>query len=227
MINFRQSFKGSYPITLDYGEKWPPLYTDESPHRGIDYGCPMNTEILASADGTVKLVGNLTVGYGKYIKLSHAGGYETLYAHLNRIDAEIGQTVKKGQVIGLSGSSGNSTGPHLHFEVRKQNVQIDPKTVLRSEIDSYPSTYTPNAEKREFDTVASGICIVVCDAANVRCHCDMNRVIGVRYKGDEISIGSEVTWWNGLPYRDYYDAEYKCWLRIAEHDPTEQMIRNV
>ncbi len=80
--------------------------------------------------------------------------------------------------------------------------------------------------KPQFEAVQSGLCVVVCDAANVRCHCDMTRIIGQRKKGTVISIGDEVTMYNGLPYRDYYDAEKKCWLRIAEHDPTDQIIKN-
>jgi len=227
MTTFRQPFHGSYSITLDFGEAWPPLYTDESPHEGIDYGTPMGTEILASADGVVTLVGNLQVGYGKYIKLSHENGtFDTLYAHLDKIYVRYSQTVKQGDVIGLSGSSGNSTGPHLHFEVRKKGIKIDPKTVLISTIDSYPSNYTPNAKQREFEPVQRGFCKVVCDVANVRCHCDMSRVMGTLEKGELISVGEDVTMWNGLPYRDYYDPRVKCWLRIAEHDPETQIIVN-
>lgn len=225
-MTFRQPFRGSYPISLDFGEAFPPLYTAESPHEGIDYATPVGTEILASADGTVQLVGNLTVGYGKYIKLSHAGGMVTIYAHLSQVFVRMNQSVKQGDVIGLSGNTGNSTGPHLHFEMRRNGIKIDPKTVLISTIDSYPSTYTPNQKKREFEPVRAGFCRVVCDVANVRCHCDMSRVIGTLKKGDLIAIADEVTVWNGLPYRDYYDPHYKCWLRIAEHDPYDQIIVN-
>ena len=225
MIQFRQPFRGDFPITLDYGETFPPLYTDESPHRGIDYGCPSFTPVLASADGTVTTVGNLEVGYGKYIKIFHDDQYETLYAHLSRIDVKYGQKVKRGGQIGVSGNSGNSTGPHLHFEVRKNGIPVDPKPLMMNEIDGYPANYSP-VEKTDFEKVTEGLCEIVCDVANVRCHCDMSRVIGTRKKGDIISIGDKVTMWNGLPYRDYYDAEYKCWLRIAEHDPETQMIRN-
>ena len=223
---FRQPFQGDYPITLDYGEKWLPLYTDESPHRGIDYGCPMGTPILASDDGYVTFIGRLKEGYGNYIILSHEKGYATVYAHLSEILVRDNQRVTKGQVIGKSGSTGNSSGPHLHFEVRINGIKIDPKTVLQSVIDTNPSNYTPQPEKPQFDTLRAGTVIVVCDYANVRCHCDMNRVMGQRKKGDILSIGDEVTMYNGLPYRDYYDPYFKCWLRIAEHDPDTQIISN-
>lgn len=226
MITFRQPFQNDYPITLDYGESFPPLYTDESPHRGIDYGTPLWTPILASADGTVDFTANLTVGYGKYIRLKHADGYVSLYAHLSEISVREGQTVAKGQVIGKSGSSGNSTGPHLHFEVRKNNVVIDPKTVLQSVLDSNPINNTPDPVKPQFEAVQSGSAIVVCDLANVRCHCDMTRVIKQLKKGDVIMVSGKPTIYNGLPYRDYWDGNVGCWLRIAEHDPYDQIIVN-
>lgn len=226
MVSFRQPFAGEYAITLDYGEKFPPLYTDESPHRGIDYGTPMGTPILASADGIVDFTASLTVGYGRYVRIRHDDNYITLYAHLSEINVREGQSVAKGQMIGKSGSTGNSTGPHLHFEVRKSNIQIDPKSVLQSVFDTNPSNYTPQPEKPQFEAVRSGTVIVVCDYANVRCHCDMGRVLGQRKRGDILSIGNDVTMYNGLPYRDYYDPEFKCWLRIAEHDPDTQMLRN-
>lgn len=221
-MNFRQPFTGDYPITLDYGEAWPPLYTHESPHRGIDYGTPMNTPILASADGTVTLVKDLPNGYGKYIMLTHEDGQQTLYAHLSSLGVRLGQDVRKGQEIGRSGSSGNSTGPHLHFEMRRQGIQIDPKPYMQSVVDNP----TPKPEVPVFEPVHAGFCKIVCDVANVRCHCDMSRVMGQMKKGDIISVGDRVTMYNGLPYRDYFDARYQCWLRIAEHDEDTQMLVN-
>ena len=223
---FRQPFEGDYPITLDFGDTFEPLYTHESPHPGVDYGCPVGTPILASDDGYVSMVRDQPNGYGKYIMVAHKDGYQTLYAHLSVLGARIGQAVKKGDVIGYSGTSGNSTGPHLHFEMRKQGIRIDPKPLMQSVLDSGGYNSIPATEKPKFEAVRSGICVVCCDVANVRCHCDMSRVVGQRKKGDCISIGDEVTMYNGLPYRDYYDPEYKCWLRIAEHDPEVQMIRN-
>lgn len=226
-ISLRQPFKGDWPITLDYGEKFPPLYTDESPHRGIDYGTPMRTEILAAADGVVWTVGNLTVGYGKYVVISHGNGiFRTLYAHLDEILVREKQEVKQGQVIGLSGTSGNSTGPHLHFELINNGLKIDAKPYLKSVLDSEGYNSTHEIKQREFEAVRAGFCKVVCDVANVRCHCDMSRVMGTLEKGELISVGEDVTIWNGLPYRDYYDPRVKCWLRIAEHDPELQIIVN-
>ena len=230
MIKLRQPFKGSYPITLDYGEIWGKTYTKDNPHRGIDYGCPEGTEILASADGMVLNVGFAQTGYGNYVIIQHEDGFGTVYAHLKAWKGGIYRQVKKGEVIGWSGNTGNSTGPHLHFELRSKasdyRTAQDPKPFMQSVLDAEPISSTPAPVKPEFEPVESGFCVVVCDYANVRCHCDMNRIIGQRRKGDIIAIGDEVTMFNGLPYRDYYDAEKQCWLRIAEHDPDTQMIVN-
>lgn len=231
MPNYRQPFKGDYPISLNFHEEWLPTYDNiKTFHTGTDYTCPMNTPILASADGTVMTVAEAVNGYGKYIILCHYDGSGTVYAHLSRVCVKQWQSVKQGDVIGLSGNTGNSSGAHLHFEWRRKANDIttaeDARSHLTSVLDNYPIGYTPEPVKPKFATVQSGFCKVVCDYANVRCHCDMNRVIGVRKKGDVIAIGDEVTWFNGLPYRDFYDAEYKCWLRIAEHDPDTQIIEN-
>lgn len=220
-MQFRQPFQGDYIITLDYGEKFPPLYTDESPHRGIDYGCPMGTPILASADGVVTYIGRLKEGYGNYIIINHEENYATVYAHLSEILVRENQRLTKGQVIGKSGSSGNSTGPHLHFELRKATIKIDPKPLMQNVVDLDNTSVST-----EFDTVHTGLVKVVCDVANVRCHCDMNRVVTQKNYGDQLIITDTVTTWNGLPYRDYYDVKVGCWLRIAEHDPYTQIIRN-
>ena len=174
----------------------------------------------------MKTVGNLTVGYGKYVILKHSDGYETVYAHLSEIRVRQYQSVRKGEVIGLSGNSGNSTGPHLHFEVRKNSIKIDPKTVLQSVFDADPSTYTQDPEKPQFSPIREGCVIVACDLANVRCHCDMSRIIKTLPRDSIVSVDKSVTMYNGLPYREYWDTEMDCFLMIAEHDPYTQIIKN-
>lgn len=95
-------------------------------HPGLDIGCPMGTPIVAADDGTVIRAGWDNMGYGWMVWIEHDNGYKTLYAHLSRYDVDVGQIVRQGQLIGLSGNSGNSLGPHLHFEISlngaKQNV---------------------------------------------------------------------------------------------------------
>lgn len=230
MIVYRQPFRGDYPITQKFGEVIPGVTYNSKPHTGIDYGCPLGTPVLASADGTVMTVAYAQSGYGHYIIICHFDGSGTVYAHLDSVLVRQWQQVKQGDVIGTSGNSGYSTGAHLHFEWRAKANDIstaeDPLLKLQSIFDTEPISSTPAQEKPKFDTVECGPCIVVADYVNVRCHCDMNHVIGQRKKGDLISIGDEVTTFHGLPYRDYYDPQYKCWLRIAEHDPDTQLIRN-
>lgn len=221
---FRQPFVGDYPITLDYGERFPPLYTDESPHRGIDYGLPMRTMVLSSEKGIVEKTDSLTRGYGKYIVINHNDNIKTIYAHLDEILVRKGQNVEQGEIIGLSGTSGNSTGPHLHFELIRNGFNIDPKILLHCVVDD--QDLSPKSETK-FQSIHSGKCMVICDAVNVRCHCDMSRVLGTLAYGTYISVGDEVTMYRGLPYRDYYDSHYNCWLRIAEHDPDIQLIKNI
>lgn len=113
MLTYRQPFKMDWPVTQSYGET-----ITSSFHTGIDYGCPLNTPILASADGSVVFAGWDKTGYGNLVILQHPDGRATLYAHLNSIHVALGEKVKQGSLLGHSGTTGNSTGPHLHFEAR-------------------------------------------------------------------------------------------------------------
>ena len=127
-------------ITQGFG---PTLYTFEAAyagfphfHTGIDLAVPLGTPVFAAADGVVALArpmtdssGNL-VGYGNYIVIQHDTGLKTLYGHLLAIGVKEGDLVKRGQLIGLVGSTGNSTGPHTHFEVRIDNSPVNPMQML-------------------------------------------------------------------------------------------------
>ena len=117
-MSYRQPFRGEYPITQKYGEIIPGVTINNKPHTGIDYGCPMHTQILASNDGEVMASGWDLTGYGFRVILRHPDGMATLYAHLDSISVNIGEKVKQGQEIGISGNTGKVTGPHLHFEAR-------------------------------------------------------------------------------------------------------------
>jgi murein DD-endopeptidase MepM/ murein hydrolase activator NlpD len=99
-------------------------------HTGVDVAAPQGTPILAADDGVVALVGSGTTGYGNYVVIAHAGGVTTLYGHLLAAVVKQGDQVTQGQVIGLEGSTGNSTGPHVHFEVRINNQPVDPLPYL-------------------------------------------------------------------------------------------------
>ena len=99
-------------------------------HTGIDMAGNLDTPILAAGDGVVVSALAGSTGYGNHIIIAHAGGILTLYGHLDKVEVQAGDAVHQGQEIGLMGSTGNSTGPHLHFEVRVQNQPVDPLPLL-------------------------------------------------------------------------------------------------
>jgi murein DD-endopeptidase MepM/ murein hydrolase activator NlpD len=99
-------------------------------HTGIDLVEPFGSPVYAADDGVVALVGNNANGYGNYVVIAHSGGFNTLYGHLSTALVKVGQTVTQGTVVGLEGSTGNSTGPHLHFELRINQKPIDPTPYL-------------------------------------------------------------------------------------------------
>jgi len=120
------------PVTSNYGWRVNPVTQEWSFHSGIDLGAPMGTPVLATKAGKVEFAG-WSGGYGNLIELAH-DSFGTRYAHLDRIDVNAGQRVVKGQQIGIVGSTGRSTGPHLHFEIMRSSsdgwVTQDPASYL-------------------------------------------------------------------------------------------------
>lgn len=114
-----------FRISSKFGLRMHPIYKKEIMHKGVDIASPKGTEIYAAADGEVIMSGTLN-GYGNYILLKHGKEYRTAHGHLNKVDVKKGDIVKKGQLIGEVGSTGKSTGPHLHFEVIKNMIAVDP-----------------------------------------------------------------------------------------------------
>lgn len=98
-------------------------------HKGVDIAAPMGTSVFAATEGRVVRTGHQPEGYGRFVELEHPNGMTTLYAHLSRVDVASGQAVSASQRIGLVGSTGFSTGPHLHFEVRRDGRQLNPAKV--------------------------------------------------------------------------------------------------
>jgi murein DD-endopeptidase MepM/ murein hydrolase activator NlpD len=99
-------------------------------HTGIDMVEPFGSPVYAADDGVVALVGSSSAGYGNYVVIAHTGGLDTLYGHLSTALVTVGQPVTQGQPVGLEGSSGNSTGAHLHFELRINQRPVDPAPYL-------------------------------------------------------------------------------------------------
>ena len=112
-------------IASGYGMRMHPIYKILKMHKGMDFTAPIGTEIYATGDGVVIKAG-WTGGYGKTIMIDHGYGYKTRYAHCSKFNCVKGQKVKRGDHIGYVGNTGQSTGPHLHYEVFKNKKQINP-----------------------------------------------------------------------------------------------------
>ena len=119
----------SGPITSGFGVRRHPVFGDLRQHSGIDIGAAHGTRVVAADSGTV-IESNYNSSYGNYIVISHGGGITTLYAHLSTRSVSNGSSVSKGQQIGLIGSTGISTGPHLHFEVSVNGTRVNPRSYL-------------------------------------------------------------------------------------------------
>ena len=113
-------------VSSRFGLRVHPITGKTKSHTGIDIASNQGTAVYASDGGTVTLAG-WNGGYGNCIMIDHGNGYVTLYGHLSSISVSVGQTVSQGATIGAVGSTGNSTGPHLHFEVLKNGTRIDPE----------------------------------------------------------------------------------------------------
>ncbi len=119
-------------VTSEYGTRNDPFTGKPKKHRGIDFAGKIGTELLAVAPGRVVSAGE-RVGYGTTVEIDHGLGFTTLYAHLSQILVSRGDWVRPGTVIGLAGSSGRSTGPHLHYEIRYKGAPFDPTKFIKEE----------------------------------------------------------------------------------------------
>lgn len=113
-------------LTSTFGYRWDPFTRARRMHQGIDLAGEKGLNIYASGDGVVVVAEYNHHGYGKEIVIDHGFGYESIYAHLDDILVEKGQKIKRGELIGKLGSTGRSTGPHLHYEVRKNSRAVNP-----------------------------------------------------------------------------------------------------
>jgi murein DD-endopeptidase MepM/ murein hydrolase activator NlpD len=113
-------------LASGFGYRIDPVYKTTKFHAGLDFAAPQGSPVYATADGVVEVAGNLGNGFGNHVVINHGFSYETLYGHMVRVKARVGQKVRRGEVIGWVGSTGKSTGPHLHYEVHKNGREINP-----------------------------------------------------------------------------------------------------
>jgi len=131
----RQIVPGGRPVTQGwissyFGHRADPFTGRKAFHRGVDFAGPAGAQVVAVASGVVTYTKE-RFGYGKTVEINHGNGYVTRYAHNQKVLVSVGETVKKGQPIALIGSTGRSTGPHLHFEVLKQGRAVDPMSFVK------------------------------------------------------------------------------------------------
>lgn len=234
MSTYRQPFERDWPITQQYGEVVPGVTYKGAPHTGIDYGCPEGTPILASAEGTVVFANWDTFGYGNCVILSHPDGKATLYAHLSKILVRLQQQVSQGDALGLSGSTGNATGPHLHFEARSiwydYKSHKDPVTFLplRS-VDDTTSAQQKPAKRRlkGADEFMAGDLVKVQNGIGVKAFHDT----GFSYdRMSQYQLGTPFYFTgdtivrkdNGLTYMRVVPALFSVW--IAVNDGETQLL---
>ena len=121
-----------------WGMRMHPIYRIPRFHYGMDFTAPTGTDVFSTGDGIVKEVGRNS-GYGNTVLIDHGYGYETLYGHLLRSNVQVGQQIKRGDVIGFIGSTGASTAPHLHYEVMKNGQKVNPQNYYFQDLN--PAEY--------------------------------------------------------------------------------------
>jgi len=120
---------GTTPVSSEFGVRSDPFHGKRRQHLGLDMRAPTGSPVFATADGHIKRAGWWS-SYGLIVVISHPSGHETRFAHLSKVLVSEGQYVRKGQHIGNIGSTGRSTGPHLHYEVRYNDVPLDPRRFM-------------------------------------------------------------------------------------------------
>ena len=130
-VPMRKPISGDTDLTSGFGVRPDPFLGRPAMHTGLDFRGNTGDPVRATANGTIETAGS-NGGYGKLVEIDHGNGFSTRYGHLSEIDVKPGQSVKIGQIIGRVGSTGRSTGPHLHYETRLDGDAIDPQKFLRA-----------------------------------------------------------------------------------------------
>lgn len=144
----------SVRFSSGFGFRIDPIYKSAKMHKGVDFAAPVGTNIYATADGKVVSAGAESDGYGKKVVINHGFGYQTLFGHMSRVIVRNGQSVKRGQLIGQVGNTGKSTGPHLHYEVIKNNYAINPVNFFHGDlsVEEYEEFISiANSSNQSFD----------------------------------------------------------------------------
>ena len=115
-----------HSITSDFGWRTHPIYKTQQFHPGMDFASEQGTPIYSTGDGLIERADNMAQGYGNHVVINHGFGYQTLYGHMSKIAVHANQKINRGQLIGYVGSTGLSTGPHLHYEVIKNGEKVNP-----------------------------------------------------------------------------------------------------
>lgn len=228
MITYRQPFAGDYPISQKYGEVIPSVTKNGKPHTGIDYACPVNTPILASADGIVMKAGWDSTGYGNLVIILHAAQCSTLYAHLSECAVYDNQKVRQGDVIGWSGYTGNVvppgiTGSHLHFEARRRwndwTSHFDPMDLpLMSFADPAPAGNP--VPLKDADQLGTAI-IVTAPAGAKRYNDDWTLPNPIGYpEGTKLIRTGRTKTRPGYPYTyvEVYEKPQTYWVAVSDED---------
>lgn len=124
-----------------FGMRTHPVTRKKSMHNGVDFAVDRGTDVYATADGVVEFSGRQS-GFGKLVIMQHSFGFKTYFAHLDKLNVKAGDLVAKGQLIAHSGNSGRSTGPHLHYEIRRLYTAIDPAPFLKWNIANFDTIFT-------------------------------------------------------------------------------------
>jgi murein DD-endopeptidase MepM/ murein hydrolase activator NlpD len=132
-LPLRKPVPGELDATSGFGVRIDPFLNRPAMHTGIDFRGAMGEDVHATASGTVTAAG-WSGGYGRMVEVDHGNGLATRYGHLSAIDVKVGQTIRTGQIVGRLGSTGRSTGPHLHYETRINGEAVDPNRFLRAGI---------------------------------------------------------------------------------------------
>lgn len=183
-------------------------------HEGIDYAVPEGTEVYAAEAGAVDFAGFDRTGYGNLVKIGHAGGIGSKYAHLSKILVKRWQRVAKGDLIGLSGATGNVTGAHLHFETTENGKAVDPNLFFEPPVESASTDGTVSQETAYAVKIeGSGQARIAVDLANIRAAPGGAELLGQLRRNAQIAVDPERVQARGLSWRK---ATATFWIAEAD-----------